>query len=109
MAGRTIHDPAKCRELSEPFADSEAAEAALEAFFAELGELRSRHRLARVLCCAAVNIHDPSGEYEATTYAHFGDSLRALPLAAYVYGAETEATAARVAGMVAQGKKRGKG
>ena len=33
---KTINDPATYRELSEPFADGDAATAALEAFFQDL-------------------------------------------------------------------------
>jgi hypothetical protein len=33
----TINDPSNYRKMSEPFANSEAANAALEAFFVEVG------------------------------------------------------------------------
>lgn len=82
-----------------PFADREAANKALDEFFAELYELRNKYRLANV----SVVIRDSiSGEGAFLVNAHFGNQVELEGMAAYLYGQavkERQATMSKLLGM----------
>lgn len=83
----TKNNPALYRELSQPFANLEAANAALEGFAKEFEELRKKHRIPDVVCIVEMNIADQDGEeYLQTASIQFGDPLRHPQLAAKFLG-----------------------
>jgi hypothetical protein len=75
------------RAMQEPHESVAAANTALQAFYEELGALRSKHRLADVLVIARVTCITQDGdERDARTPMFYGDELHAESLAAYGYG-----------------------
>jgi len=70
-------------EMSIPFADGDAANKALEAFYNEVYELRKKHRLANVLIVAQDAIHG-SGRFMSNT--HFGSETEKESMAAWLLG-----------------------
>lgn len=71
---KTIKDSANYRKLSEPMATSQEADAALEAFWEELYELRNKHRITDVSIVFRVNyLADDGQEASVTSTAHYGD------------------------------------
>lgn len=86
------NDPATYKLCSTPHATPEEATSALEAFFADLAEIRKRHRIANVVLVAEVNVdagEDVQPEPRLATFS-LGDSTRHLQLAAVGYGQQQE-------------------
>lgn len=79
-------DPKRYAKCSEPFADTDTANAALEAFFDAVGRAREEHLIADV----EVIVKDSTGEGEATgafmSSAHFGSQLERESMLAYAFG-----------------------
>ena len=78
-------NPELYAELSKPHENAEAGGAALKAFFADVYELRKKHRIPDVLIAAAV-IVDPGPAPVAVCY-YAGDQALALPMSAMAYTA----------------------
>lgn len=74
------------RELSKPHKSPDAANEALQAFFADVQAARKRHGLPDVLIVAACNVQYPEREGRACTWLHCGDARVAEPMAAFALG-----------------------
>lgn len=98
-------NPGLYREMSAPFASADEANTALSAFYEDLYELRRKHRMTDVLCIVQVNVALEGDEAPMMSRMHIGNSLNALPLSAYAYGAESSENEQRIAYMLAKGKK----
>jgi len=86
-----INDPENYRKMCEPFASANEANAALEAFFADVRAARKKHRIANVLMVAELRVNYPeTGEGSAMVHGFNGDVLMAVPLAAFAYGKTQE-------------------
>lgn len=86
------NDPATYKLCSTPHATPEDATSALEAFFADLAEIRERHRIANVVLAVETNVdagENVPPEPRIATFA-MGDSAHHLRLAAVVYGQQQE-------------------
>lgn len=84
-----IRDSATYREMAEPYETSDEADAALNAFFEELRELRKKHRIANTYTVAQVSALDDEGyEQDLITAAHNGDNQRVLAMVAWAFGRE---------------------
>lgn len=82
-------DPENYRRMSEPFEGPEAANKALKDFFTELGDLRKKHRIADCLTVVSINVKYEDGEEgSAMLRFSFGDPLKPVSLAAWLYGRE---------------------
>jgi hypothetical protein len=69
-------DPKKYREMCEPHKDAEAAQAALEAFGAELYELRCKHRIADVFWVGEVRaLVEDGAEVSLMTVGNVGNDV----------------------------------
>ena len=82
------NDLANYLELSLPFEDTSQANAALEAFYEELGQLRKKHRLPDVHVIVLMNIDHGGHLGNALSSAHFGNSAEAAGMCAWSYGKE---------------------
>lgn len=82
--GEVIRDPATYAEMVKPRTVEEAAQATA-AFFADVRELRIKHRIADTVTVASVVV-DKVGPM--TCYAHNGDSANVLPMLAQAFGSE---------------------
>ena len=87
------NNPKRYRELLEPFPTRDAAEAAMHSFFADLDELRVKHRIVTVLGIVEVNVVDETeplvgGEACMQGSIIFGNLAKAPLLAAILYGSE---------------------
>lgn len=98
-------DPKKYRELSVPFASQQDANAALNAFFEDLGSVREKHKIANLHVTLGVFVSDAEGN-EGGAYAccGYGDSLQWESLAAYALG-RLQAERAELIGNLLKGKK----
>lgn len=83
-----MNDPANYRALSLPFASPAEANDALEAFLEDVSLARQKHRIRDVLTIASLSVSYQTGEGDAITLRHVGDTLRAVSMAAYAYGVE---------------------
>lgn len=95
------HDPKNYRIMSEPFQDNTAANAAIDAFAADLKAIRDKHRIADVYCIIAVNVED----HQTFARLHHGDQLKVQVLAAYGFGLEQAEHAALIGRVMADAKK----
>lgn len=82
-------NPKLYRELCKPFATHAEAQAAVEAFEADLAAIRTKHRIPDVYCVIQFGRLDEEGEeVQSLLTLHYGDSLKAVQLTAYAYGME---------------------
>lgn len=80
-------NPALYRELCEPFPSPNDAEQAVQAFAAELYDLRAKHRIRDLLIVVSATVKYPSEEEgEVSCVIHFGDELKSENMAAYGLG-----------------------
>jgi hypothetical protein len=85
-------DPANYRAMCVPHEGAEAANFALQAFAKDVEEARRKYRIKDVLVVLEVAVrYDDEHEDGAITRFSFGDLAKAAELAAYAYGAESEA------------------
>lgn len=87
MSHESRPNPARYRELSQPFDSAAAAEAACDAFLADVEAARVKHRIADASVIAMVPYVSDQDEASLIGSAHFGDSLKRHVLAAYLLGA----------------------
>ena len=78
-------DPEKYRRLSAPRAVEET-NAAINAFFDDLGLLREKHGMADVTCIVGVKIQYPESVGEGITSCHYGDSTNQERMLAWALG-----------------------
>lgn len=97
--GKPMSDPQTYRECSEPFATTEEADDAVEAFWAEMTELRKRHKLANVY----VVICDSVNDERFMVLAHCGDELMRESMAAYALGTESARRQSNIAKLIRDG------
>ena len=88
MSRKGTNDIPNYLKLSEPFADANQANRAVEAFYAEVAELRKEHNLPDVHVVVRVNIDHGEHVGSALSSAHFGNSMEAAPMCAWSYGRE---------------------
>lgn len=87
MGESSFNDPATYRALSEPFADTNAANEAIHRFLRGVSELRKECRVPDVLISLSANVQYGDGkEGEVALSCHFGDSRNAEMLAAFALG-----------------------
>lgn len=98
-------NPAQYRDLCQPCASLDAADAAWEAFFAEVYELRCKHRIPDVHMVVRQWVRVGEEEGVVVAHGHYGDPLQGEVMLAQALGDET-ARRAEVTARVAGGKKR---
>lgn len=82
----TARDPKLYRELSEPFESPDEANAAVEAFFNDLGEIRKKHGFPDVICVISGSCVYPDGEEgNFIIESHHGDEANKVLLAGWLY------------------------
>jgi len=96
------------RELSQPFATVEEAEAAVQAFADDLHELRRKHRIPDVLTVIEFVVIDGEDEGPRIASFAFGDQLKTPTLAAYAFGMFAHDTERLVTKIIADAAKRAK-
>lgn len=92
-------------KLSEPLDGPDAANAAVEAFFKDVGAARQKHRIADCAFVVALNVRYADGVVgQAMTTCSFGDELKIESMLAFGLGREQatrrEAIAKLIAGKV---------
>ena len=86
---QAIQDTATYREMSEPFAGTEELNDALLAFYEDLREIRTKHRLADVLVVVQDAYLDNDGqEIPALSRSNIGSIHNCLPMATWLYAKE---------------------
>lgn len=58
----------------------------LQAFFADLGEIRKKHGIPDVHCIVLQNVETGDGEAPGLCTIHYGDQRHALPMTSYAMG-----------------------
>ncbi len=79
-------NPKLYREMSKPFSSMQEANAALQAFMDELGELRKKHKLPDVYFCVRISYEKDGEELPAMTHGGYGDSLEHESMLAFAIG-----------------------
>jgi hypothetical protein len=83
----TTHDPKLYREMSAPFDNGDDANAALQAFYEDVGAARKKHRISDVVVlCEIAHMLDGS-EVRGSSSTMIGHSFNHLPMLAREYGA----------------------
>lgn len=83
-------DPETYLQLSAPFENTEDANNAMQSFYEELGELRKKHKIRDLLVVTYGSVKTADGESEFLNSMSYGNTLNALPMAAYAYGQEKQ-------------------
>jgi hypothetical protein len=96
------YDPDQYRKCSVPFATAEEANAAVQAFWEDVYELRCKHNLANVSFVIGDSIAD-SGEFFVCN--HIGNQTVYEGMAALMYGQASAARQAAVREMLSHGAK----
>jgi hypothetical protein len=96
-------DPDLYRTLSDPFESQGKANAACEAFYADLRALREKHRLRDVYVILEFTVRDEKGQADSIITMHCGDVLRSKFLTAYAFGSEQRLDRLRVDEVIKQG------
>jgi hypothetical protein len=99
----TKNDPEKYRRLSAPRSADET-NAALEAFFKDLGDLREKHGLPDVITVVGVNVQYDSGVGNAVSWSQYGAAQKAETLLAYAFG-QAQAERRELVNRLTSGKK----
>jgi hypothetical protein len=81
-------NPKLYRELSDPFESAKEAQAAWNAFFEDLGEIRKKHGFQNIHVIALDSYITDGEEGAFMINAHYGDSSQAEAMAAYAFGVE---------------------
>jgi hypothetical protein len=100
------NDPALYRQMSAPFDTIEQSNEAISAFFAELSELRKKHRISDVICLCEINVtRDDGEEIRGSAKLQMGDSSNYLPMIAREYGAARQEHEEGIASIVAKARR----
>lgn len=95
-------NPELYREMSKPFASLKEANAAIEAFHADLEAARTKHRMKDLVMIVEVAFTAQDGDELATiAIGSFGDTSRREMLLAYACGQERKASEERIARLLA--------
>lgn len=86
MSIKTGPNPKLFRELSVPFKDLDAANAALDAFYEDLLALRIKHKIPTLLILTHVGYEDKDQEITASSSLRVGDQGTHLQMLAEAYG-----------------------
>lgn len=103
--GRLFNDPALYRRMSQPKASIDAAQAAWDAFCAEVRVLREKHAIPDVLVASFIPCIEGDNETEVFANLNLGSSARSLELAARLYGSEQAIHEAMMRVMVSESKR----
>lgn len=98
------NDFANYRKMSEPFDDAQAANDALEKFFALVAQARKDCRIMDVHVICKVPILKDESEGQAFASAHFGSTIEGANMCAWSLGNEQ----ANMQALIAQYMKAGK-
>lgn len=93
-------NPKRYRELSEPFASSEEADAAIKAFMDDVEQSRVKHKVRDVYLVIGGSAMYESGEGEFITRGLFGDEGKAEMMAAWALGHESACRQERITGVL---------
>ena len=85
---KSHNDFGNYRKMSEPFASSEEATAALETFFDLVGKARNQCHIADAHVIVEINVMNEEKEGTGISSAHFGNSLIAAGMCAWSLGQE---------------------
>ena len=99
------HDPALYRQMSIPFNTIDQANEALAAFFAEVAELRKKHRIADVVCLCEISHTLDGEEVRGSAHLHLGDVGAHLPMLAREYGAARQKHEDDMARLIANSRR----
>jgi hypothetical protein len=100
-----INDPKKYREMSVPFATTEEANAALNAFFEDVKAAREKHRISDVVVLCEISHKIDDEEVRGGAFTSLGDRARVIIMLAREFGAEQARHEAAVAGVIARARK----
>jgi hypothetical protein len=99
-------DPDLYAKMAVPFVSKGEADAAVEAFFEELEELRKKHKITTLICALmSTYLNDGGEDMELLTACSYGDHAACEALAAYQLGYQSAERAARTADMLRRGKR----
>lgn len=93
--------------VQHTFASQAEANAAVEAFYKGVTELREKHGIAQVLVGILINVDYPTGFGQGQSLLRLGDQFHDLPLAAYLYG-ECDAAQRMMINQLAAGGEKAK-
>jgi hypothetical protein len=82
----SIHDPANYQAMSVPFENHEQANAAINAFIADVRAARQKHHIADCTFVIAVPVGYPEGEGTGCMFGHIGDVANAEMMLAHALG-----------------------
>jgi len=95
---------ARHRRCSQPHANADAANVALEAFYTAVGKAREEHGIANVyVLCETSILNDEGDEFPAASTAGFGDSVRFERMCARGLGLEAARRQEEIGALLAKG------
>lgn len=95
------------KAIKHVFKSADECNAAIEAFFKGVTELREKLGISQVLLGVMANIEYEEGMAMGQTYLRLGDAFHDLPLAAYMLG-ELQADHRRMINLIAMGGEEAK-
>lgn len=108
MSGQgEIFKPDTYRAMSEPFESASDLSEALTEFYADLRELRAKHRIADVLVVVKDAYLHEEGEVPMMSRMNAGNSLNCLPMATWLYAKEQGDHKALLRDLLKQGEDAG--
>lgn len=108
MAKEWKDDPGNYRAMSVPFPDDKTATDAINAFFADVRELRKKHKITDVQIVVSGSVSGPDGqEFSFCVNGHHGNASRAVEMLAWAFGKEQSESDARIRELKANGNRAG--
>jgi len=101
-----IKNPALYRRMSEPFADGDTANTAIQAFFDDVDAAREKHRIADVLVLVEANMMTGNEETRGGAQLFRGDRANVLPMLARSYGEQRQIHEDDIALLMASSRRR---
>lgn len=103
---KVVRDPGTYRAMSVPFESADEANAAIQAFFADLREIRTKHRMRDIHVVGITCVKYADGnEGDAMWSLQIGDSSKAESMLAYALGREQAEHREHIAKLLAGKKK----
>lgn len=102
-------NPALYREMSVPFEDDTAANAALKAFFEDIEASRKKHKISDVAVLVEIGTMTDGEETRGCAQLYLGNGANTLPMLARAYGEARGVYEEQLGLLMARSRKRGRG
>jgi hypothetical protein len=87
MEDKITHDPENYHKMSVPHESPDLANEALRGFYDDVEAARKKHKIADILIITKDSVKYPDGKIgQFMQHSQYGNSLNAVPMAAFAYG-----------------------